>query len=175
MSLTMIPFVLRGIFLSKNGRPAQARTVVGWTIAAYSLLGHKEFRFLHPLLPLLHLFAANSLVHPATSSSSSTLPHIGIRRSHALLILLSLMPAIYLTSFHSLAQISVLNVLRHLPLSELRSVAFLMPCHSTPWQSHLHRPDLEPSGEGGRAWFVTCEPPVLCVISSLLARAGTDC
>ena len=45
---------------------------------------------------------------------------------------------------------------------ELKSVAFLMPCHSTPWQSHLHRQALETpqgSGEGGTAWFITCEPP----------------
>lgn len=71
---------------------------------------------------------------------------------------------------------------------ELRSVGFLMPCHSTPWQSHLHRAELElepdlgladeewgagkdeqngreagrrrnGSGEDGRAWFITCAPP----------------
>jgi phosphatidylinositol glycan class B len=31
--------------------------------------------------------------------------------------------------------------------------AFLMPCHSTPWRSHLVYPNL-------KAWALTCEPPV---------------
>jgi GPI mannosyltransferase 3 len=32
-------------------------------------------------------------------------------------------------------------------------VAFLMPCHSTPWRSHLVYPKLQ-------AWALTCEPPL---------------
>lgn len=32
-------------------------------------------------------------------------------------------------------------------------VGFLMPCHSTPWRSHLVHPAL-------RAWALTCEPPL---------------
>jgi GPI mannosyltransferase 3 len=31
--------------------------------------------------------------------------------------------------------------------------AFLMPCHSTPWRSHLVYPELQ-------AWALTCEPPI---------------
>ena len=31
--------------------------------------------------------------------------------------------------------------------------AFLMPCHSTPWRSHLVHPKLQ-------AWALTCEPPL---------------
>ena len=33
------------------------------------------------------------------------------------------------------------------------SVAFLMPCHSTPWRSHLVHPEIH-------AWALTCEPPI---------------
>lgn len=33
------------------------------------------------------------------------------------------------------------------------TAAFLMPCHSTPWRSHLVFPDI-------KAWALTCEPPV---------------
>lgn len=33
------------------------------------------------------------------------------------------------------------------------TVAFLMPCHSTPWRSRLVYP-------GIRAWALTCEPPI---------------
>ncbi|KAI9671768.1 MAG: glycosylphosphatidylinositol anchor biosynthesis [Alyxoria varia] len=33
------------------------------------------------------------------------------------------------------------------------TAAFLMPCHSTPWRSHLINRDV-------RAWALTCEPPL---------------
>ena len=33
------------------------------------------------------------------------------------------------------------------------SAAFLMPCHSTPWRSHLVYPEI-------KAWALTCEPPI---------------
>jgi len=32
-----------------------------------------------------------------------------------------------------------------------------MPCHSIPWQSYIHRKELEK----GRAWSLSCEPPLL--------------
>ena len=35
----------------------------------------------------------------------------------------------------------------------ITSFAVLMPCHSTPWRSHLVHPNL-------RGWALTCEPPV---------------
>lgn len=74
----------------------------------------------------------------------------------------SMVPAVYLGAFHAKGQNEVMDVLRG--SVDVVSVGFLMPCHSTPWQSRLHRPDLETiegSGEGGKAWFIGCEPPVL--------------
>jgi len=41
---------------------------------------------------------------------------------------------------------------------EVRSIGFLMPCHSTPWQSHLHNPQLD---HPGKLWAIGCEPPLL--------------
>lgn len=34
------------------------------------------------------------------------------------------------------------------------SIGFLMPCHSTPWQSYLHRNDIK------KLWAITCDPPL---------------
>lgn len=167
MTMTMLPFVTHGLLMSRNAssKVKLARNVVAFTIAAYSLLGHKEFRFIHPLLPLLNAFAATSLFHLYRSKDSPS-NFLSVRRSHTIFVLLGLVPAVYLTSFHSVGQDTVMDALRVLPSSELRSVAFLMPCHSTPWMSHLHREDLGgggTGGEGGRAWFITCEPPILLV------------
>jgi GPI mannosyltransferase 3 len=86
----------------------------------------------------------------------------------------------YTTQVHQRGVIDVLTFLRHgyeanvskrkfLPVSERASqsidkfpqqsnssdifAAFLMPCHSTPWRSHLVYQNL-------RAWALTCEPPL---------------
>ncbi|KAM0786678.1 hypothetical protein ACM66B_002125 [Microbotryomycetes sp. NB124-2] len=170
--LTQLPFTIHGLYLAMTQDGNPTRHIAGaatFTLVAYSLLSHKEWRFIHPLVPMLNVLASMSLVRLANTDKAATVrfqQRLPVRLSHALALVVALVPAVYLTSFHGLAQISVMNYLRSLPPSELRSAAFLMPCHSTPWQSHLHRPDLEQhrlggSGEGGRLWFVTCEPPVL--------------
>lgn len=96
------------------------------------------------------------------------------------LVLTNLGIAAYSTQFHQRGVIDVLSFLRteyedlHLTLrGELSPIdprdafrdghsggdanetfaAFLMPCHSTPWRSHLIYPSL-------RAWALTCEPPL---------------
>ncbi|GAA5946343.1 hypothetical protein JCM3765_000204 [Sporobolomyces pararoseus] len=167
------------------------------TTASYSLLSHKEWRFLHPILPILHLFVTlslvssyqNSLAHssaPARSLARKALHPIErlatrsrIKLSHFFILLFSLVPALYLTAFHQRGQNDAVLWLRDGMRSqrtssesgsrlskekekeswrEIKSVGFAMPCHSTPWQSHLHSKEL---AESGRAWFITCEPPVL--------------
>ena len=47
--LTFTPLVVLGIARSKRFDLA---VLMGWTVLVYSCLGHKEFRFLLPLLPL---------------------------------------------------------------------------------------------------------------------------
>jgi phosphatidylinositol glycan class B len=207
---TLLPFVLYGSF--RLGSPntttttttdetqrrhlIDARRVCLWTIFVYSLLGHKEFRFIQPLLPLFHVFAAHGLVSPQLESGScpsgpggkKTTPppsprtpshdetdrHLSplpIPASYGLfLIITCLVPSLYLDIWHSRGQVDVIQLLATKPADELRSVAFLVPCHSTPWQSHLHRADLEDpsnggSGDGGKLWFLACEPPIRYVRS----------
>jgi len=159
-----LPFAAHGSWRALHtGTPAERTMlfVVAWTTVAYSLAGHKEWRFLHPLLPLLHALAAKSLVDLATPPPRAAGPvprifSLPVRRSHfALLFLLSVLPAAYVIRWHAHAQISVLHFLRGVPTHELHSVGFLMPCHSTPGQSHLHRA-LPP----GHLWALGCEPPL---------------
>jgi hypothetical protein len=127
---------------------------------------------MHPLVPAMHILAARSLVslYDRTSPRSSA-PTLSLRvkRTHAwVLAVLSLAPALYAALWHSSAQISVLSHLRGLPDTELRSVGFLMPCHSTPAQSHLHRRI--------PVWRLSCEPPLQCVqLSSTLSLTNNSC
>lgn len=69
---------------------------------------------------------------------------------------LGIIPGIYVMRLHGSAQISVMEYLRSINASELHSVGFLMPCHSTPWQAYLHKPELS----GGNLWALSCEPPL---------------
>jgi phosphatidylinositol glycan class B len=73
------------------------------------------------------------------------------------LTLAALPSVVYLSVFHGAAQHSSIAYLRSaIPsAAEGGGLGVLMPCHSTPWQSHLHRQDLGPN----HAWFLTCPPP----------------
>lgn len=194
LSWSHLPWIVMGVemvkppsvgvkFINQTLRSGLIRTV-----AFFSLLAHKEVRFILPLLPILHYFAAlghlSSPAPPQTPKPARPFKALAHQKQHSnppslrpvdkhsiplsrvcILALASWMPALYLNTFHSNAQVAVLDYLRHIPSSELRSVGFLMPCHSTPWQSHLHRQDLEElklggSGQAGRLWFLTCEPPI---------------
>ncbi|KAJ4365237.1 glycosylphosphatidylinositol anchor biosynthesis [Neocucurbitaria cava] len=143
-------------------RLAWASLVVTLTL---SLISHKEVRFLYPILPFLHLIAAKPL--------ASFLPtHAPISRKTVIFLLFAtnLLLAGYASQIHQRGVIDVLSYIRHKhetrnglsasssstsqtrPISNT-TVGFLMPCHSTPWRSHLIYPQIS-------AWALTCEPPI---------------
>ena len=137
-----------------------------------SFIAHKEVRFIYPLLPLLHVIAAAPFtafflpaISPAISRSSQRRPR---RVILGLLLLLDILIAGFTTTLHQTAPFTVMTYLRdqHVkkylsqppsgslgPAPSTMTVGFLMPCHSTPWRSHLVY-------QGIKAWALTCEPPV---------------
>ncbi|OCL03339.1 glycosyltransferase family 22 protein [Glonium stellatum] len=164
---TALPFAIVGLWQAVQRGPAHApksrdraeyaRPVLrrlAWTSVfvafALSLISHKEVRFLYPVLPFLHIIAARpvtSFFTPLTASRKIIL---------ASLLLLNLALAGYVSQVHQRGVIDVLSYLRHqreTQKSAPTSVGFLMPCHSTPWRSHLVYPDIS-------AWALTCEPPI---------------
>jgi phosphatidylinositol glycan class B len=177
---TSLPFTLYGIWKTvkyASARDTPLRTALAtvlWSTTVYSLGGHKEWRFLHPILPLLHLFAAKSLVDLCSPTnkvwkSSSAHPskrqiflsHTGlpdIATKYISLIFLTVPASLYVVLFYRDAPISVLSYFRALPSLELgnSTVGFLMPCHSTPGFSFLHRKELA----NGSMWALGCEPPL---------------
>ncbi|KAL9098275.1 MAG: hypothetical protein Q9163_006037, partial [Psora crenata] len=137
-----------------------------------SLISHKEVRFIYPLLPLLHLLAAAPFTSFFLPSISPAIP----RRSPdnikrlllGLVLLTNISIALLATKYHQIAPLSVMAYLRqqHVthylsqpppstlpPAPSAMTVGFLMPCHSTPWRSHLVFP-------GIKAWALSCEPPI---------------
>lgn len=133
------------------------------TTIALSLISHKEVRFLYPLLPFLHVLAAGPL--------SIFLPTNGPLQRKAVVacfLLINVLIAGFASRVHQRGVIDVLGHLRHKHegrnnLANLTqydpntisntTVGFLVPCHSTPWRSHLVYPSIS-------AWALTCEPPL---------------
>jgi phosphatidylinositol glycan class B len=142
--------------------------------AILSLISHKEVRFIYPLLPLLHVLSAPSFVsffHPCITPASPRQYHALLPRRLLLvcLALATLALSLLTTTSHQTAPLSVMNYLRSqytshyltqppsasalTPAPSIMTVGFLMPCHSTPWRSHL-------VFSGIKAWALGCEPPV---------------
>ncbi|KAK2466735.1 hypothetical protein APHAL10511_000993 [Amanita phalloides] len=161
---TSLPFVLHGMWTSVKSKKAIAlRTMteaVFWTIGIYSLAGHKEWRFIHPLLPLLHVLATKSLDDLTTSSASAKRQRKTklIPQRYLVWLMLTCPLSLYVVLFYCSAPISAISFLRSLPLHTLKNttVGVLMPCHSIPGQAYLHREELA----YGRLWALGCEPPL---------------
>lgn len=124
--------------------------LITFIVLVYSLLRHKEFRFLYPILPVLHLRTLNSFLNPPAMIQKYA--------TKTILISLCILNITVATFFNTVHQRGVIDVMKYLRNNkEVSSVGFLMPCHSTPWQSHLHLPSLR---EESNLWFLTCEPPL---------------
>lgn len=153
------PFFVAGAWKSVRTGPSALRQLIyaiTWTTSVFSLAGHKEWRFLHPLLPAMLVVASRAVLDPFKKPKRQiTIPRIPLKR--VLFVSMGLLPGIYTTFYHSRAQIGVFGYLRSLEPSSVKSIGFLMPCHSTPWQSHLHRPHL---ASPGLMWSLGCEPPL---------------
>lgn len=168
---TALPFAVVGLWQTLRGSitlPSQPGQEFGsriilrrlaWaslTMTCFlSLIAHKEVRFLYPVLPFLHVLAARPL-------STFFPPRASLPRRALLTVILTLnlLLAAYASLVHQRGVVDVLSYLRQHHeeklITHLRpntTVAFLMPCHSTPWRSHLIYPSLH-------AWALTCEPPI---------------
>lgn len=172
---TCLPFVLLGARAAFKGSkrdsgPLQlASYTVGWTIVIYSLSRHKEWRFIHPVLPLLQILAAKWLVDNSDQPSrapgkikpkgaiQSWIRSPPLRKPHISILLIQAPISVFLVLDYCSAPISVMSYLRGLPTEDLsRSIGFLMPCHSTPGYAYLHRSELS----AGKWWMLGCEPPL---------------
>lgn len=146
-----------------------------------SLMSHKEVRFIYPLLPILHIITAPVLssffgpaISPPPSRSFKDTRSVLLRRGIlAFLLSVNALLAFYTTQIHAPGPLNALSYLRtqyirhYAPSPDtngvsllspntstpVMSVGFLMPCHSTPWRSHLVFPYID-------AWALTCEPPL---------------
>ncbi|XP_076655940.1 phosphatidylinositol glycan anchor biosynthesis class B [Halictus rubicundus] len=108
---------------------------IGWTIFVYSLLSHKEFRFLLPLLPML-IFICTSCTFRINVKFAKTARKVFL----ALLIVTNIVPGVYFSTIHQRGSLDVMNILREeiADSNNETDILFLTPCHATPLYSHLH-------------------------------------
>lgn len=112
-------------------------------LIVYSCLPHKEFRFIYPIQPLFTLISTLGflkLYHYIPKLLCYTIP------------LISVISFVIIDYYHESGSISVVKYLHNLP--GIQSLGFVMPCHSTPGQSYLHRNDIND------IWAISCEPPL---------------
>ncbi|KAL1600357.1 glycosylphosphatidylinositol anchor biosynthesis [Nothophoma quercina] len=150
--------------VSRNILPRLAWTCLLMTIML-SLISHKEVRFLYPILPFLHILSAGPL-----SRFIPARPPFERRLIIGVLLIFNILIALYASQVHQRGVIDVLHWIRHKhevrnslsssfsasspPRAFLNTtVGFVMPCHSTPWRSHLMYPEID-------AWALSCEPPL---------------
>ncbi|KAG7193163.1 glycosylphosphatidylinositol anchor biosynthesis [Scheffersomyces spartinae] len=120
--------------------------VVAFVIGMFLCVAHKEFRFIYALQPILLVLACKAYHQVA-----------GGRCRKILLITAvvgNVVPAYFFSQINERGVIDIMSYLRE-EVPENAIVGFLTPCHSTPWQSHLHLERME-----NQTWFLTCEPPL---------------
>ncbi len=101
-----------------------------WSFLVFSTLGHKEHRFLLPLLPLMTCFIAVGLPNFATR------PWNFARPWGCLYVVANVALALYLSLIHQAGPMSVVTYLSSQPDS--KGILYLTPCHGTPFYSHIH-------------------------------------
>ena len=138
LGTSAIPMII-GIWVCR--REQKLLAVVGLLVVlANSCVTHKEFRFLLPLLPLAAMYAGRGVQY--------ALAHWRMPLAVGIIVtatLPQLAAAFYLGTVHQSGSVSVMEYLRAAastpPYSSQPSkfsVLFLMPCHSTPFYSHMH-------------------------------------
>ncbi|XP_049833004.1 GPI mannosyltransferase 3 [Schistocerca gregaria] len=122
--------------------------VILWTVLVYSMIPHKEFRFILPLLPMMLFIATFWLTVWGKRNSFGYRPIF----MKVFLILGSVIPFLYCGIVHQRGTLDVMKILAEESAKNPgnTSIWFLMPCHSTPLYSHLHSPV--------DVFFLECDP-----------------
>ncbi|KAJ6435553.1 hypothetical protein OIU84_000701 [Salix udensis] len=162
MLFTFLPFSIAGSIKSKRWKLSG---LIAWVLIVYSVQGHKEFRFVLPMLPIALMFSGYSLSVMAKADSDSR--RKGSPESHmkrpskvgfAIFFLLAtnIPMALYMSLVHQRGTEDVMIYLsKEAQNQKVKGILFLMPCHATPYYSTLHYDlpmrilDCSPSEEKG--------------------------
>lgn len=167
---TLVPFLMEIKALSSTvlcgtnrplGDSTKARIAILGIIVVYTMLhsvsGHKEFRFVLPILPLVVILAGSAMGRVLNSYDSTIRKRLtsGVA---VIIALLNLPHLFYLAVIHQRGPIAVNHYLTDaitamMPIQQPIIIHYLMGCHSAPLYSHLHIPNIRI-----RAWHLDCSP-----------------
>lgn len=149
--LNYLPFFING-FISSYDK--EFKYLLLFYISIFTLIPHKEFRFIYPLMPILLYFSAIGLLNISNKVSTNITKLIIL-----ITIIISTLLSYYFTQIHEIGELQITNLIHNKVIddnsNELINIGFLTPCHSTPFQSHIHLSD-----NLAKIWFLTCEPPL---------------
>lgn len=161
LMLTLLPFLLIGLYNYNKKIYKDLNKLIIVSIIyliIFSMIQHKEFRFIYPIKPILLIISSMGIIKLSKSINQLNFKLIVIS-----IILINSFLGFYFTQYHESGVIEITRFLRN-EIKEVNSIrdldspieiGFLTPCHSTPFQSHFH---LDPSIAD--IWFLTCEPPL---------------
>ncbi|XP_025012080.1 mannosyltransferase APTG1 isoform X2 [Ricinus communis] len=163
MLFTFLPFSIAGSIKSKCWKFSG---LIAWVLILYSVLGHKEFRFVLPVLPIALMFSGYALAVMARpdspdgkrKGSSTGQTRLLSRVGFAVVFLLAtnIPMAFYMSLVHQRGtEDAMIYLSKEAQNEKVKSILFLMPCHATPYYSTLHHDlpmrflDCSPSEEKG--------------------------
>ncbi|CAG8478056.1 9103_t:CDS:2, partial [Acaulospora colombiana] len=136
---SLISFIIYGVQSSMR-KPHHWQHVkpllqlICWVVTIYSLLGHKEFRFLYPLVPIFVLIAGYGFqeIYRVSDSSDSrsraTASRRYLRLSVLFFVLTNVPMAYYASVIHQSGVVEVMNYLRkEVDNGGVKDIGFLMP------------------------------------------------
>jgi phosphatidylinositol glycan class B len=148
--LNYLPFFIYGIIKTSW---TDFKSLLVIYLFLFTLIPHKEFRFIYPLMPILLTYSSIGFLEISAKVSSKLMKLITL-----ITILLSIIISFYFTQYHEVGEVRLPMIIHNKVLEDSKlhpSIGFLTPCHSTPFQSHLHLPESQ-----ANIWFLTCEPPL---------------
>lgn len=148
--MSFVPAFLMGV-TSNYSRYRSLFNALAFTLTTLSLLSHKEFRFLSVILPIIFIFISLGTKQLVLLAKSSKY----LRSFLVLSFLIQIIIGFLAISVHQRGVIKVMDWLRT-EVADGDSIFFAMPCHSTPYNSFLHRENHDVYLN-----FIRCEPPIL--------------
>lgn len=130
-----------------------------------SIVEHKEFRFIYPIMPVILAYAGygrHLLGHTNCMSTRAK------RLVLALIFVTNMIGTLYLMRWHISGPLNCMDWFRgevDRVGQDKVSAFFLMPCHSTPYYSYLHR--------NVPMDFLSCTPPVNTATHTLQFKADS--
>jgi GPI mannosyltransferase 3 len=152
---TFLPLIFYGMSTVRHPQKKTMFWMVVFSILCLSYQKHKEFRFLLPFVAPAMIYAGRGLQiiskgdkqHRRRGSKSF------VNRVVVALVVTNCIIGFYFSRVHKRGVYDMIYWLRKEVIQKrVTDVLFLMPCHSTPYYSHIHY--------NIPMKYITCEPPL---------------